>query len=138
MFLGLIAFAFIVLVIVLWIMMAIKVAGQAKERGESYALYLLCGLCLSPATSALVLNLADSRREKSMKEQIEYLSHKYNADIRLLQAPLVEISSTTIRNRLKQGLSIRYMVPDTVSDYIRKNRLYTTDSDSIRKGGAIQ
>ena len=82
--------------------------------------------------------MRDDKDAKSMKEQIEYLSHKYNADIRLLQAPLVEISSTTIRNRLKQGLSIRYMVPDTVSDYIRKNRLYTTDSDSIRKGGAIQ
>ena len=79
MFLGLIAFAFIVLVFVLWIMMAIKVAGQAKERGESYALYLLCGLCLSPATSALVLNLADSRREKSMKEQIDVISQNMYA-----------------------------------------------------------
>lgn len=79
MFLGLIAFAFIVLVFVLWIMMAIKVAGQAKERGESYALYLLCGLCLSPATSALVLNLADSRREKSKKEQIDVISQNMYA-----------------------------------------------------------
>ena len=79
MFLGLIAFAFIVLVFVLWIMMAIKVAGQAKERGESYALYLLCGLCLSPATSALVPNLADSRREKSKKEQIDVISQNMYA-----------------------------------------------------------
>lgn len=79
MFLGLIVFAFIVLVFVLWIMMAIKVAGQAKERGESYALYLLCGLCLSPATSALVLNLADSRREKSMKEQLDVISQNMYA-----------------------------------------------------------
>ena len=79
MFLGLIAFAFIVLVFVLWIMMAIKVAGQAKERGESYALYLLCGLCLSPATSALVLNLADSRRGQSMKEQIDVISQNMYA-----------------------------------------------------------
>lgn len=79
MFLGLIAFAFIVLVIVLWIMMAVKVAGQAKGRGESYALYLLCGLCLSPATSALVLNLADSSREKSMKEQLDVISQNMYA-----------------------------------------------------------
>ena len=85
MFLGLIAFAFIVLVFVLWIMMAIKVAGQAKERGESYALYLLCGLCLSPATSALVLNLADSRREKSMKEQIDVISQNMYAAAKTLK-----------------------------------------------------
>ena len=56
-----------------------KTLPAAKERGESYALYLLCGLCLSPATSALVLNLADSRREKSMKEQIDVISQNMYA-----------------------------------------------------------
>ncbi len=82
--------------------------------------------------------MRDDKDAKSMKEQIEYLSHKYNADIRLLQAPLVEISSTTIRSRSQKGLSIRYMVPDIVSDYIRKNRLYTAGSDSILRGGEHQ
>ena len=94
MFLGLIAFAFIVLVIVLWIMMAVKVAGQAKERGESYALYLLCGLCLSPATSALVLNLADSRREKSMKEQIDVISQNMYAAAETLKRIEAKMENT--------------------------------------------
>lgn len=94
MFLGLIAFAFIVLVIVLWIMMAVKVAGQAKERGESYALYLLCGLCLSPATSALVLNLADSRRERSMKEQIDVISQNMYAAAETLKRIEAKMENT--------------------------------------------
>ena len=94
MFLGLISFAFIVLVIVLWIMMAVKVAGQAKERGESYALYLLCGLCLSPATSALVLNLADSRREKSMKEQLDVISQNMYAAAETLKRIEAKMENT--------------------------------------------
>ena len=54
---------------------------------------------------------------------------KYGADIRLLQAPLVEISSTTIRRRAENGLSIRYMVPDVVSEYIQSNALYKIKSE---------
>ncbi len=79
MFLGLLAFAFIVLIIVLWIMLAVKVANIAKERGESFALYLLSGICLSPATSALVLNLVSSRNESSMKQQIDVISQNMYA-----------------------------------------------------------
>lgn len=68
--------------------------------------------------------MRDDKDALSMKEQIRYLHETYGADIRLLQAPLVEISSTTIRKRVKKGLSIRYMVPEAVSTYIQKNALY--------------
>lgn len=40
-------------------------------------------------------------------------------------APLLEISGTTIRNRLHAGRSIRYMVPDPVHSYIFDNGLYS-------------
>ena len=69
--------------------------------------------------------MRDDKDAESMKRQIHYLNDKYSADIRLLQAPLVEISSTTIRRRIERGLSIRYMVPDTVADYIECNQLYS-------------
>lgn len=38
--------------------------------------------------------------------------------------PPVGISSTDIRRRLKEGRSIRYLVPDAVYDYIQRNDLY--------------
>jgi nicotinate-nucleotide adenylyltransferase len=41
-----------------------------------------------------------------------------------LASPLVEISSTAIVQRIQSGLSIRYLLPDAVLDYIEKNRLY--------------
>lgn len=68
--------------------------------------------------------MRDDKDAMCMNEQIEYLHRTYGADIRLLRAPLVEISSTTIRNRVQNNQSIRYMVPEIVSEYIRKHSVY--------------
>ena len=59
-----------------------------------------------------------------MEDQIRYLEETYQAKIELLQAPLLEISSTTIRNRAGNGYTVRYMVPDTVTQYIREKGFY--------------
>ena len=41
-----------------------------------------------------------------------------------LVVPRLEISSTAIRQRLREGRSIRYLVPQAVADYIAKEGLY--------------
>lgn len=41
-----------------------------------------------------------------------------------VDAPLIDISSTDIRRRAADGLSLRYRVPDPVFDYIDANKLY--------------
>ncbi|MEM8874617.1 MAG: nicotinate (nicotinamide) nucleotide adenylyltransferase [Planctomycetota bacterium] len=38
--------------------------------------------------------------------------------------PRIEISATTVRERLRTGMSIRYLVPGAVNDYIKEHRLY--------------
>ena len=38
--------------------------------------------------------------------------------------PLMDISSTAIRKRIKEGKSVKYMVPEDVNVYIKRNRLY--------------
>ncbi|MBN1534985.1 MAG: nicotinate (nicotinamide) nucleotide adenylyltransferase [Spirochaetes bacterium] len=40
--------------------------------------------------------------------------------------PLIGISSTEIRERLRRGLTVRYMVPDGVLEYIHSRGLYQT------------
>lgn len=42
----------------------------------------------------------------------------------VVEAPLVDISATTIRRRVATGQSIRYLVPDAVADYIAAHGLY--------------
>ncbi|HEY3875601.1 MAG TPA: nicotinate-nucleotide adenylyltransferase [Candidatus Kapabacteria bacterium] len=44
--------------------------------------------------------------------------------VRFLAIPQLEISSTDIRSRVREGKSVRYFVPKNVSDYMEKHRLY--------------
>jgi nicotinic acid mononucleotide adenylyltransferase len=43
---------------------------------------------------------------------------------RRIPGPGLAVSATEIRQRVKEGLSIRYLVPETVADYIAKRGLY--------------
>lgn len=45
-------------------------------------------------------------------------------NITLLKAPLLEISATHIRETIKRGGSIRYLVPDKVKEEIERNGYY--------------
>lgn len=44
----------------------------------------------------------------------------------IVEAPLIEISSSEIRGRIRRGLSIRYLVPEAVERFIRRKGLYRT------------
>ena len=44
--------------------------------------------------------------------------------IQVMHAPLLPISSTTIRQHIKEGKSIRYLVPDAVREEIEKSGYY--------------
>ena len=44
--------------------------------------------------------------------------------IRRMEIPALAISATDIRERVRRGLPIRYLLPDAVADYIGKTGLY--------------
>jgi nicotinate-nucleotide adenylyltransferase len=50
--------------------------------------------------------------------------HETNTNIHLLQAPLLEISATTIRELIRANKSIRYLVPEKVRLEIEANNYY--------------
>ena len=62
--------------------------------------------------------------QEKMLEQVAYLEEKYNTKIVVLHSRAVEISSTQIRERVRKGQSIRYMVRYKTEQVIRKKGLY--------------
>ena len=49
---------------------------------------------------------------------------KRGAQIRFMDAPLMDTSSTAVRNRVAQGLPLGGMLPPAVEEYIRAHALY--------------
>lgn len=46
------------------------------------------------------------------------------ANLHILEAPLLQLSSTQIRKYIKEGKSVRYMIPDKVLEEIEKGGYY--------------
>lgn len=75
----------------------------------------------------ILVAVRDDKSDEELMKQITYLKEKYSASIFLLQTSHIEISSSMIREAVKEGRSIRYLVPEAVYDYIIKNKLYRAD-----------
>ncbi|MDQ1144963.1 nicotinate-nucleotide adenylyltransferase [Bacillus sp. SORGH_AS 510] len=53
-------------------------------------------------------------------------SHETNYPVLYVEVPGMDVSSSMIRERFKNGKTIRYLLPDVVIDYIEENHLYGT------------
>ena len=56
--------------------------------------------------------------------EVESLRTQHGADIYTLEIPAIGISSTDIRNRVKNGRTIHYLVPERVERYIIETGIY--------------
>ena len=61
---------------------------------------------------------------EQFQREIVRLRADYGADIHALEIPSIGISSTDIRNRVKNGRTIHYLVPERVEKYIMEAGLY--------------
>lgn len=84
-------------------------------------------------TCVILAAYRDGKKTSEMEEQISYLNEKYNADIRLLRTPDVDISSSDIRQMLKEGKSIDEMVPNVVCKYIEEQHLFVDELERMKE-----
>lgn len=76
-----------------------------------------CILAVAPRT--------DTNNEKvGLLKQKEYLTDKFNADIRLLDCPPVDISSSMIRQSFRDKQPLKEYLDEKVYDFIVRNGLY--------------
>jgi len=68
--------------------------------------------------------LAVARRPGEPAEAGDEAPRGPSAGLVRLEMPRIDISASAIRVRVREGLSIRYLVPDAVDEYIRKHALY--------------
>ena len=52
------------------------------------------------------------------------ISQEFKHRVKLTHAPIIEISSTQIREALAKGESMRFYLPDNVYNYILQHKLY--------------
>ncbi|GMQ57041.1 nicotinate-nucleotide adenylyltransferase [Vallitalea sediminicola] len=72
----------------------------------------------------VVTNRGSTYTGEQLQCEINILKRNYNARIDLINIPDIDISSSEIRKRVKNNLSIRYLLPDNVEKYIDNNKLY--------------
>jgi len=60
------------------------------------------------------------------------IANKINATIKVMDAPLLEISATHIRKLVAEGKSIKYLVPDKVEKEIIENRYFRPKENSLK------
>ena len=52
------------------------------------------------------------------------ITDTWGSSVQVLDAPMLDISATHIRNNIREGKSVRYLVPDKVREEIEKNNYY--------------
>lgn len=70
-------------------------------------------------------------RIEELQEMVRFIgvnrpsySHDTTFNVQLVEVPAIDISSSYIRNTVKQGQSVRYLVPEDVYRFIKEEKLY--------------
>ncbi|MDK9709774.1 nicotinate-nucleotide adenylyltransferase [Acidaminobacter sp.] len=61
-------------------------------------------------------------------QKMEQLQQRYSASVKIEELPELDISSTDLRKRIALGQSVKYLMPETVAQYIVKHQLYLKES----------
>lgn len=71
----------------------------------------------------VVYNRAGFTMEKILKQK-NYIEERFNKKIIFLNMPIIDISSTNIRNNIKEGKNVNYLLPCGVDGIVDRLQLY--------------
>ena len=63
-------------------------------------------------------------KDKLLEDAVACLTKNYDANIRIVEIPPVDVSSSEIRKNIKNGISIKGLIDEKVLNYIKENNLY--------------
>ncbi|MEL7656058.1 MAG: nicotinate-nucleotide adenylyltransferase [Bacillota bacterium] len=110
--------------------------GCKEEYGSDTELYFIIGtdafLNLEKwyaaeelmANFCFIIGTRPGYKEQELKRMLERIRENFGTKVIEINNSEVEISSTDIKNRIRDGKSAKYLLPDGVEEYIYKNKLY--------------
>ena len=75
-------------------------------------------------TYAFIVSVRPGYKEKELDERIRYYETVYGTEIIRLHHEMPDVSSTSIKARRDQGMSISDLLPESVERYINEHSLY--------------
>ncbi|HHT97222.1 MAG TPA: nicotinate-nucleotide adenylyltransferase [Clostridiales bacterium] len=90
--------------------------------------YMMIDKWRQPQTIFKQANILVINRDNNSSNELDIktidLKKDYNLNVTYINMPNIGISSTVIRERLKDNLSIKYYMPNSVIHYITKHKIY--------------
>ena len=106
-----------------------------KDLGKSAEIYLIIGMDVfldmerwkNPEEIIRLCHIAVAKRPTHVKRRVTDLEKalpSIKSRYSFINAPVIDVSSTCIRRRVKEGISIKYLVPESVENFIKEKGLY--------------
>lgn len=75
--------------------------------------------------------------ERAVHESDTLSRHRHNVFL-VREWVRNETSATEVRRALRRGQSVKYLIPDSVIEYIQQHNLYTEDSERKNEGAMLR
>jgi nicotinate-nucleotide adenylyltransferase len=113
----------------------IKNAGSVTSREKDKFFYIIGADILFHLLSwknyeevfgmcAFVVVYRPGYSKEKVLERVLWLKENFNIEIEIVDLPMVDVSSTYIRESFKKDKMIKYFIPNRVEEYILENKLY--------------
>ena len=111
---------------VLWFIVGADTLRDLEAWREPAQLFTLANFAVAtrPGQPRALRELLPAMLARAFHDGPDGLVHDSGSELRQIPFTPLEISASEVRRRVASGLSIRYLVPDEVIEYLGKHNLY--------------